>query len=222
MKSITAFLFLFCVSLICVCIAATSTWELKKYNEGVAVYTRTTAASPIKEVRIVDTVKSSLSAIAALMFDTKNYPNWIYHCSAARTLKVISAHEEYKYELISVPWPFSDRDIVTDFKVTQDSATKVVTLTTAALPDYLPAISGVVRMTHFYSVYKLTPLANGLVRVEYELSVDPTGRIPAWLINANIVNGPYTTALATNKQLPKYQLLCYSFIREKSPAEYSP
>ena len=215
MKRAVGFFIFLIVPLVVFCITVTAQWELKRYENGIAVYTRTSEVSPIKEVRIVDTVQSSLAGITALMFDTKNYPNWIYHCAAARTLKVISPNEEYKYELIDVPWPFSNRDIVTDFKAIQDSVTKVVTLTSEAMPNYLSDVDGVVRMSHFHSIYKLTPLGHGKVRVEYELSVDPTGKIPAWLINANIVNGPYQTAIATNKQLANYQTLCFSFIREK-------
>jgi hypothetical protein len=206
---------LFSTLLIGLSVAASLNWNFRKYEDGIAVYTRSSATSPIKEVKLVDTVKSSLSAIVALMNDSKNYPAWIYHCEAAKTLKVINASEEYKYELINVPWPFSNRDIVTDFKVTQDPATKVVTMISSAVPDYLPATDGVVRIRDFYSIYKLTPLSNGAVRVEYELDVNPTGKIPAWLINANVVSGPFASAVALTKQLPKYQAMCYSFVREK-------
>lgn len=215
MKFIITFVLLFFSVHVGFSITNISNWELKKYENGIAVYTRSSSTSSIKEVKLVDTVKSSLSAIVALMADTKNYPEWIYHCEDAKTLKVIDAQSEYKYELINVPWPFDNRDIVTYYTVTQDSLTKVVTLISSSLPDYLPATDGVVRIRHFYSAYKLTPLADGLVKVEYELNVDPTGKIPAWLINANIVNGPYATAVALSKELPKYQRMCYSFIREK-------
>jgi hypothetical protein len=215
MKSVIILVLSFFTLLAGICIADSYNWKFRKYENGIAVYTRTLATSPIEEVKLVDTVKSSLSAIVALMNDSKNYSAWIYHCESAKTLKVISAYEEYKYELINVPWPFSNRDIVTDFKVSQDPVTKVVTMISSAAPDYLPATDGVVRIRDFYSIYKLTPLSNGTVRVEYELDVNPTGKIPAWLINANVVTGPFTSAVALTKQLPGYQFMCYAFIREK-------
>lgn len=190
-------------------------WVLKKDENGIKVYTRYSPGSNLKEVRVVNNVNSSLSAIVAILNDTKNYPAWIYACSEAQTLKLVNDRDQYQYSVTNVPWPFSDRDVVTHFKVEQDSVTGIVMVNSTGLPEYIPEKEGRVRVQHFQSNYKLTPLDSGIVKVEFELYVDPGGNIPAWLINANIVLAPYNTSAAMITQLPKYQSVSYSFIKEK-------
>lgn len=190
-------------------------WILKKDENGIKVYTRYSPGSNLKEVRVVNTVRSSLSAIVAVLIETKNYPQWIYACGEAQTLKLLNDREQYQYSVTNVPWPFSDRDVVTHLKVEQDSVTGIVMVNCNGTPDYIPDKEGRVRVQHFQSGYKLTPLDSGMVKVEFELYVDPGGNIPAWLINANIVLAPYNTSAAMIDQLKKYQSASYSFIKEK-------
>jgi hypothetical protein len=189
-------------------------WVLRKNKNGIAIYTRYEDGFSIKELRLVDTVQSSLSGIVGLLLDTKNYTSWVYHCSESKTLKLINDQEEYDYELISVPWPFNDRDLISDSKISQDSSTKTVTINTVAAPGYIPDVDGVVRIKQFNSVYILTKLAGGKIKIDYTVYADPGGNIPVWLINANIVSGPYNTFFSMNERLSQYQSASFSFIKE--------
>ena len=190
-------------------------WVLQKNENGIAVYTRIHADSPIKEVRVVNCVRSSLSSIVALMMETTNYPNWIYGCIESTSLKVISDKELYNYQVSDLPWPMSDRDVICHFVMSQDSVTGIVTLIKTGIPNYIPEKKSMVRLPHYDSEYRLTPFSKDSVRVELELSIDPGGNLPAWIINTNLVTGPFKTTEAMIKLLPSYQQTTYSFIREK-------
>lgn len=190
-------------------------WELKKSESGITVYTKYTPTSQLKEVLVKNTVKSSLSAIVALLLDTKNYPNWIYACKEEKTLKVVSDQEQYQYQVTKIPWPFSNRDLIIDFKISQDSATKVVTIASSCSPDFTGHQLGCVRIEHFQSVYILTPVAGGNIQVQFEMFVDPGGSIPDWLVNDNIVRAPYNTTVGMIDELPNYQSAKVPFIKEK-------
>lgn len=193
---------------------ASSDWILQKNENGITVYTRYAEGSKIKEVRVVNVVSSSLSGLVALLLDTKNYPQWIYGCSESKPLKIISERELYNYQITDVPWPFTDRDVVSDFKVAQDSVTKIVTFTKRCLADFIPENSSMVRIQKIASSYTLFPIGHGNVRVEMEMSIDPGGNVPAWFVNYNLVVAPYKTTEAMITQLPQYQSASYSFIRE--------
>ena len=143
-------------------------WVLKKDENGIAVYTRFAENSPLKEIRAVTVVESSLSAIVALLLDVKNYPHWIYACSDASTLNVVNNHEEDHYQVTHLPWPLDNRDMIWHFKVEQDEATKIVTITNTSEPDYIPEKKGTVRVQRVQSSYRLTPLDSGKVNVEFE------------------------------------------------------
>jgi ribosome-associated toxin RatA of RatAB toxin-antitoxin module len=209
------FFFIILFSLCRISSADSTDWVLQKNENGIAVYTRYAQGTHIKEVRVVNVVESSLSGLVALLLDVKNYPNWIYACSEASVLKEINSLEQYQYQVTDVPWPVSDRDVVSHFKLQQDSITKIVTAMNTAKPEYIPKKDDRVRVQHFQSNYKFTPLPDGKVKVEFELYVDPGGNVPDWLINSNIVTAPYKTTLALIKQLPDYQKASFDFIREK-------
>ena len=189
-------------------------WVLRKNENGITVYTRYAEGSNLKEVKVVNVVNSSLTGLVALLLDVKNYPNWIYACSEASTLSTISEQEQFQHQVTDVPWPVSDRDVVSHFKISQDKGTKIITVINAGEPDRIPDKDGIVRVQHFQSTYRFTPLPDGKVKVEFELYVDPGGNIPAWLINANIVAAPFKTTEAMIKQLPSYQNASISFIEE--------
>ncbi|MBA3649562.1 MAG: START domain-containing protein [Chitinophagales bacterium] len=191
-------------------------WVLQKQESGILVYTRLSAGSNLKEVKVTNKVKSSLSGIVALLLDTKNYPNWIYACSEARTLKVINDHELYSYQVTHLPWPFNDRDVISYFNISQDSDNKTVRFNRTGIPDYLPPVDGKVRLPQFRSDYTLKPLTADSVLVELELHLDPGGSLPAWLLNANLVTAPYKSTVEMMKQLPRYQNASYSFIKENN------
>jgi hypothetical protein len=148
-------------------------WVLQKNENGIALYTRVREGSSIKEVRVVNCVKSSLSSIVALMMETTNYPNWIYGCSESSPLKVVSQKELYNYQVSDLPWPLSDRDVICHFVISQDSATGIITLLKTGIPNYIPEKKSMVRLPHFDSEYRFIPFSKDSVRVELELSIDP-------------------------------------------------
>lgn len=198
-----------------IAVADSTDWVLQKNENGITVYTRYAEGTHLKEVRVVNEVSSSLSGLVALLLDVKNYPNWIYACSEAAVLKNVSSSEEYQYQVTDVPWPVTDRDVASHFKIVQDPVTRVVTATNTGQPDYIAVKEDRVRVQHFQSNYSFTPLGGGKVKVEFELYVDPSGSVPDWLINSNIVTAPYKTTLSMIKELPNYQKASFDFIREK-------
>lgn len=191
-------------------------WVLQKNEQGIEVYTRSVEGSEYKEVRVINSVKSSLSGVVALLLDTKNYPKWIYACGESYLLKQVSNCEFYNYQVTDLPWPMTDRDVVADFKLKQDSTTLVVTFSKSAEPDFIPTKQGFVRIQHLESLYTLTPITSDSVKIELDMYLDPAGRLPAWLINTNTIMGPYKTTIGMIRELANYQSASYYFIREKS------
>ncbi len=207
------FLFIFCsVS----AFTPTYIWVLQKKENGIAVYTRPMKGYNFKEVRVVNKVKSSLTAIVALLLDTKNYPKWQYGCKETSTLKVFSEQEIYNYQITDLPWPLSDRDVVAHFLVTQDPITKVVTFSKTGMENYIPEQEGMVRVLHFQSITYLTPINKDSVQIILEMHLDAGGNIPDWVVNENVVGGPYSSTLELTKRISLYNSAKLSFIKELS------
>lgn len=170
-------------------------WQLRKSENGILVYTRTSESSAFKELKSVCHVKTSLSGIVALLNDWDSYPQWVYRCGKSATLKKISETELIHYQTVVAPWPVDSRDFVVNVNMEQDPSTKVVTIVSTCKPAYIPKVAGYVRITEFKASWTLIPQKDGMVEVVYQLLVNPGGYVPAWLVNLAVIDGPYETTL---------------------------
>lgn len=183
--------------------AQDSEWKFKKEKEGIKVYLREIANSNIKELKMTTTMDASLSTLISALDDVEMYKEWVYRCADAKILKVINESEMIYYTKTDFPWPLSDRDVVTKATLSQDSVTKVITSFTKVYPNYFEEIDGVVRIPELEITWMFTPLSNGKVHLDYLLSSDPGGHIPAWAINLGIDQGPAQSIINFKKMLKK-------------------
>jgi len=157
-----------------------------------------------------------LSGIVSLINDRESYPNWVYRCGESTILKKISDTEMIHRQSVIAPWPVDNRDFVVDVKLHQDKKTKIITIHSKAIPDYIPPKNNHVRIKEFRALWILTPLSNGIVNVEYQLLVNPGGNVPAWLVNLAVIDGPYETTLNMKEWIKKekYQKSILPYIIE--------
>lgn len=190
-------------------------WQLKKFENGIAVYTRNAKNSSFKELKSVTSVKSSLKSVVALLNDWDSYPKWVYKCGKSSTLKRINEKEVIHYQNVVAPWPVDNRDFIVHVKLEQDEKTKTVTITSISKHDYIPVIPDHVRIKEFTASWTLIPLKDGTTEIIYQLSVNPGGNIPAWLVNLAVVDGPYETLTHLKKMViqEKYQKAIINYIK---------
>ncbi len=191
-------------------------WHLEKNENGIKVYSRPLKDFNFNEVRVVNKVKSNLSGIVGVLLDTKNYPKWVHGCIATTTLKVLNDQEIYNYSITDLPWPLNDRDVVSNFTVSQDPITLVVTCSKIGMSDYIPEKEGLVRVLNFKYITTLTPLPGDSVLIELEMHLDARVNAPDWIVNENLLGGPYYSTLSMLKRIPLYQSAYYYFIKEDS------
>lgn len=168
-------------------------WTLVRQQDGIQVWKRHIADSPIAQSLAKVTVKSKLSPLVALILDADNEHYWIDSVDRSKTLQQISTAKSYNYTLSNAPWPVSDRDAVVLTEATQDPVTHVVLIQSHATPDKLPEKKGVVRIKKVDSTWTLTPQPGGKVEISYLLHSDPGGHLPAWLVNSMITDQPFNT-----------------------------
>ncbi len=169
----------------------TNGWIFKNEKEGVKVYYRKT--SDVYELKLITSLKVSLSGLVTLLSEVDNYPKWGYKVTESRELKKISEWETYYYSKLDFPWPLDDRDIVVRSKMEQDPVTRRITATSVSEPDFIPANKGVVRMRNAHTSWTLLPGPGGWTYVEYYIYSDPGGSLPDWLVNMALDVGPRET-----------------------------
>lgn len=198
------------------CSNAQTDWELKTDKEGIQVFMKKMDNSPLKAVKTVCTIKTSLTTLTNVLLDINSSADWVYATKKISLLKQVSPSELIYYSEINIPWPVTNRDFIVLLSVTQDQKTKAVSVLGYNKPDYLPAYKNIVRIRRSYSRWLITPLPNGVVKIEYILEVDPGGTVPAWLINLFAGKGPFETFKKLREQVkkPVYHSTTLPFIKD--------
>ncbi len=192
------------------------TWNLKVDKEGIKIYTRSFADSKVLEFKGEITVKANLGSILTLIDSIPEYPVWMFKCSYSERLKKVNASSGYSYYVVKAPWPVSDRDACTFYKVTQDTSTKIVTVKITGIKDYIPEKEGKVRVLSLQASWQLIPVSKGVTKVIYQAHCDIGGIVPAVIINAYITDSPYYNLLhmRTIVEAPKYSKIVKSNVKE--------
>ena len=169
---------------------AQDAWNFSTEKDGIRVYTRLDPGSKIKSLKVECDYDATLTQLVAVLLDVKSCKDWVYGTKSCSLLKQVSPLDLYYYSEVNIPWPVQNRDFVAHIVITQDAATKIVTMDAPAVPGFIPLKKGIVRIEHSSGKWIISPLTRNKIRIEYILKVDPGGALPAWLVNLLASEGP--------------------------------
>jgi hypothetical protein len=92
-----------------------------------------------------------------------------------------------------MPWPVTDRDLVSHVIWRQNPETLVVTMQGNATTDKLEESDGIVRLTAAQVNWQLTALENSSVKVGLEAYINLASLLPSWVTNRLLVDSPYNS-----------------------------
>jgi len=193
---------------------AETPWVLSKKSGAIKVYLRDTPGSAIKSFKGEVSVPANLTSLVALIDDTKVYSQFFYQCKSAKNIKEVGNTQSYKYIVTAMPWPVKDRDTIVHSVISQNKNTKQVEIKMKAAPAHMPLKKGKVRIKKMPGRWLLTPEKNGMTKVVYEMTVDPAGSLPKWLVNTMSTDMPFNTLknLQVLIKKPVYQSAGHVFI----------
>ena len=194
---------------------AEADWQLKKEQDGIKVYTGQSPQPNIKAVRVECEIKTTLSRLAALLFDAPAHEDWIYSTEESYEVERINEQEQIYYSEITMPWPLYNREVVIHLKIHQDPQTHVMTVTATATKGYVDESKDKVRVTSSQAIWTVTPTGKETVKVEYVGWANPGGAVPAWAVNLFATKGPYESfrKLRALVNKPVYQAANLPFIK---------
>lgn len=166
-------------------------WELKKEKDGIKVYLASSDDTKIKKFKVETFVKATPQEIANAVVDLDNNYKWFLNVKKAKLLKRLGPKEFVFKQIIEVPFPFKDREVITYCGV-QNLAGGVIRIDLKENNTFIPKTEEYVRMTISRGYWLLTPSGHG-TSVEYSFLADPGGNIPPWLANKFIVGNPIKT-----------------------------
>jgi len=195
---------------------AQETWKLAVDKEGIRIYTRHITNSKLKAIKVECSLNVRASQLVKVIMDIEHSGEWVYHSKNAYVVKQVSPSELYYYSEVSVPWPAQNRDYISHIMVSQNPKTKVITIDAPCIADMIPVKPGIVRISNSVGKWTIAPTGNNMLKVEYQLAVDPAGSIPAWLVNLFATDGPLKTfeRLKLQLQKPEYKSTHLAFIED--------
>jgi hypothetical protein len=193
---------------------STDHWKFVTEKEGIKVYSKEVAGSKIKALQVKCVMNASVSQIVALLMDLDVATEWVSHTKSCTLVRRVSPSELYYYSEVSLPWPLENRDFVARIRVSQDPASKMVTVDAPAVPGLVPVKKGIVRISTSTGYWQLSALDAKNTLIHYTLQVDPGGVIPPWLVNSLAAQGPIESFINMKKQLlrDRYKNVKLAFI----------
>ncbi len=182
-------------------------WLLRRDEDGIRVYVRSVPDTRFRAYRAEMTVTTRMQTLAAILTDIDAAREWIHFTAEAELVQAIDPTTVVVRFYSDLPWPAADRDSVTLNRVSQDPETRAVRFTIDSRPDDAPQSEDYIRIRVMNGYWELTPNGDGSIHIVYSLSSDPGGSVPAWLVNASIVEQPYRTLRNLRRMIadPRYR-----------------
>ncbi len=185
-------------------IISQANWELVKEKNGIKVYTQKVENKPLEEVKIITQIKAPVNRIVQILEDIPHHTQWMYGTKKSELIphKDNNATHYYHYQIIDMPFPTKDRDVVVDY-LRENKSDGSTFIRSIAKDGLIPIDDSYQRITQFLSSFDLTPLDENNTSVEYFLSADPGGNLPHWIINLFTTKGPYQTMVKLKERAEK-------------------
>ena len=176
-------------------------WKLKREKNGISIYVREQADSPLKEYRARAVLAHPIQQVSEFHSDLERHPEWVFRCTG---LAIIEGKGEQKvryHTTYDIPWPMKDRDLTVEAVITHHAGgKKIESLTEDIMLDY-PVEKGVIRMPAYLEWVILEEIDSMNTLFIAEGYADPGGTVPAWLVNMFLVDGIYDSVIKTREIL---------------------
>lgn len=202
-------------------LSQTSEWTESKRKKGVQVLIRPFANSNIDEFLGRTEIDATISQVVAILVDPASCKTLYHEC---KELTTVSGTEKKSvvYVRNGAPWPVNDRDVLMDRSFEQNDKTLATVMKMKRTESVSkPVPSGVTRMDAFEGVWRIVPLANGKLKVEYQAHFEPGGSVPQSVINLVLTDTPYETLLKLRKLVEegKHKEAKYDWLRDPDTAK---
>ena len=185
--------------------AGSKDWTLVKNSDDIQIYTKPVAGSNLKELKIITKFEHNIDALLTLITDIPAQPSYIFGCTSAKRVGTATEYDQYFYQTLYMPWPFTNRDAVCKQAVHPKSRHDDLAINTKHETGIVPESSDFQRIHTMSSSWRFIKISENLTSAEYKLRLNPGGSVPNWLVNMFIDKGPFNTILNMRKLLKQPQ-----------------
>src|SRR3954471_17071059 len=95
-------------------------WEEIADKDGVKVYRKTVAGSPLKSMKGIGIVDAPVATVALVLLDDDHAPEWVDSLAESRVVRMVNPHEYIEYNHVAMPLIVRDREFVTHVYLSAD------------------------------------------------------------------------------------------------------
>ena len=185
--------------------AVRAEWQVVETTQGVEVSQQTVEGRGLPMFRGIGEVGGSPEQILEVLQDVDKHTEWMPDTAEVRLVRE-SEEAIWLYRRTDAPWPVSDRDVVvrSQLEIVEPEVEIHSFFEAVEVPE-VPERRGVVRMPHLEGHWKIRAIAANRSRVEYQVDVDPGGRLPGWLAARTSRDNPVRTIVGLRKRLAETQ-----------------
>ena len=167
-------------------------WQLVKNKNGLKIYTANQENTRVKAIKVEADLKGNLDKLESVLRNPAACKTWVFNTKTANLIQSISVNSIVGYMDSSFPWPASNRDVTV---VTTLSKTNGIMRVLSRDTALVPVQKNIVRITDFYNTWNISKRGDNNLHIDYFLTFDLGGSLPAWIVNAFITKGPYESFL---------------------------
>jgi len=172
-------------------------WILQKSQDGIKIYTKDVADSPMKAFKGTTLVLGTLDQYETILRDITHFTDWMDSLRLAEVKEQLEKNKRIVYTVYDAPWPLGTRDAVIHSSI--EKLENKITHTVSLIPGYMPESDEYVRMPHLESTLSFMMTDSKEIEVTYEGHINPGGQVPAWAANSVVEDSPYQTLLNLQK-----------------------
>jgi len=172
-----------------------SNWVLKYDKDDISVFVRETP-SGLNEFKAITTIDANVQSVYSVITDLKTPERTKEKISDCSLLMSYSNYHNICYFKLNMPWPLSDRDLISESKTTVTPNN--VTISMESNHDYINQKEDYIRIKTFKGHWKLERLDNQQTKAEFQLLTSPE-KMPNWLVNMFLLDTPVSTLKKVKK-----------------------
>ena len=173
-------------------------WEPAKEERGVEVFTADIPGSKFLAFKATTVIAAPVGDVLAVLTEHPEYPGWYDNCAEVELIEYQQPDTAFIRVVVKTPFPWADREAVN--RVTVVEAEQQTRVVLASVPNHIPSTQGLVRMQMAKGSWLLTPSPEG-TKIVHTYHGDPMIRVPAWLVNRFVVDGPISTLVNLRKRV---------------------
>ena len=182
---------------------AEAPWQLLSSERGITVTTRDEPGRDFPTFRGQGVLGVPVLQALAVVLDARGAMEWAVGADEVDLIRALDARSVLLYTRNHAPWPVSDRDLVVKRVVRVLRPAEEFRIDMACIDGQRPKVKRAVRVTDCASHFALRKVDATRTHVEYQVSLDPSGSLPAWLVRWASKRIPFDTLVNLERQVKK-------------------